>query len=187
MTAFLRFNLTSLTTLFLVSFTSVTNETRTITFNIDTTIDVNPFKKLIGEWTLKNDLWETTFGGVYNSQKISNVIVTAEEINTKNSILFVEDLRILQAHVLWIYNFKTQEVHHLSNSTINSSATGKGKFKQNGDLELKLYFEQDCDSCYRTYAYQWKGENEFFFKATYYKENIPTGDFYSGTFIRKGQ
>jgi len=145
----------------------------------------NPFKRLIGEWVIKDDLWEQSYGGKYSTKLYPNNSFIAKEVNTKNQILWVETTEEWQVTMLWIYNFRNQEIHQLSSSSTNRSAYGKGKFKENGDIELKLHFEDNCKSCYVIYSYKWKPEGELYFRAIYYENDKPSGNYYGCTFIRK--
>jgi hypothetical protein len=67
----------------------------------------------------------------------------------------------------------------------NGLASGKGQLKDNGDLDITLSYSDTCKTCNRIYSFRWKSEDELFFRATYYKDDKPTGDFCGATFIRK--
>jgi hypothetical protein len=92
--------------------------------------------------------------------------------------------RILMASKLIFSGLTTlkQTIYHLSNTSSNGEA---GAGKDNGDLDIKLSYPDMCETCNRLYSFRWKSDNEFFFRATFYKDDKPTGDFYGATFIRK--
>jgi hypothetical protein len=143
----------------------------------------NPFENFIGEWVLKDDIFENNFGGEYRADVNPNRSFVAKKMGTSNSMLWVEDFAGFKVDIFWTYDFKKEQIHHLSMS--DDIAKGMGKFKENGDLELKLVYENGCEGCYRIYSFQWKSENEFFFRGKLHRDGEPTGDFYGGTFIRK--
>lgn len=145
----------------------------------------NPFEKFKGEWVLKDDIFETNFGDKYKEDVNPNRSFVVKELGTKNSVVWIEDFDGFKVDIFWTYDFKQKQVHHLSMS--NDIAKGIGEFKESGDLEIKLIYENSCENCYRIYSFQWKSENELFFRGSFYKDEKPTGDFYGGTFIRKVQ
>lgn len=152
---------------------------------ISDTTPQNPLEKFRGEWVLKDNIFENSTNGKYSADVNPNRTFIAMAVNTKSSNLWNEDFDGFKVDIFWSYDEKTKTVYHLSNTTTNSLATGKGLLKENGDLDLKLSYLAACKTCYRLYTFRWKSNNEFFFRATYYKDNKATGDFYGATFLRK--
>ncbi len=143
----------------------------------------NPFEKFIGEWEMKDDIFESNFGGEYKAEVNPNRSFIFKELGTQNSIVSIQDFDGFKVDIFWTYDSTKRQIHHLSMS--DDIAKGTGEFSENGDLELKLVYENGCENCYRIYSFRWKSENEFFFRGTFHKDEEPTGDFYGGTFIRK--
>ncbi len=145
----------------------------------------NPFKKFIGEWTLKNDDWTRNWGDKTETIKIPNHHTTSQEINTNNSLLSIIDGPKPNGHIFWSYNPNTKEVYHLSSFGSIRAGNGKGTISSNGDIKLKLFFEGEPKGTYRIYNYKWINDNEYHMKSVQYSEkNIETGLFYEGYFIR---
>ena len=143
----------------------------------------NPFERFKGEWVLKDDIFESDFDGVYKKDVNPNRSFMVKELGTKNSIVWIEDFDGFMVDIFWTYDFKKKQIHHLSMAT--DIARGLGNFKENGNLELKLTYENGCKGCYRIYSFQWKSDSEFFFRANLFKDEKPTGDYYGGTFLKK--
>src|SRR5689334_6375116 len=74
----------------------------------------NPFKKFIGEWTLKEDNWYQNWGAADEHIKIPNHHTICTAINTDNSLLAVIDGAPPHGHIFWSYNPVKKEVDHLS-------------------------------------------------------------------------
>jgi len=151
---------------------------------LDTTHQ-NPFEKFKGEWLLKDNIFESSTNGKYSSDVNPNRTFIAMAVNTNSSILWSEDFDGFKVDIFWTYDLETKTVYHLSNTSSNGLASGKGMLKENGDLDIKLIYPDACETCIRLYSFRWKSANEFFFRATFYKDDKPTGDFYGATFIRK--
>jgi len=149
------------------------------------TIPQNPLEKFKGEWVLKDNIFESSTNGKYSADVNPNRTFIALAVNTNSSILWSEDFDGFKVDIFWTYDVETKTVYHLSNTSANGLATGKGPLKENGDLDIKLSYPDNCETCNRIYSFRWKSDNEFFFRATFYKDDKPTGDFYGATFIRK--
>ncbi len=145
----------------------------------------NPFGKFIGEWTLKDDNWTHNWGGDTETIKIPKHHTVSKQLNTDNSLLSIIDGPEPNGHIFWSYNPETKEVFHLSSFGAIRAGNGKGTVNENGDLELKLFFEGEPDDTYRIYNYKWTHANEYHMKSVQYNKNDePTGLFYEGTFVR---
>jgi ketosteroid isomerase-like protein len=145
----------------------------------------NPFKKFIGEWTLKNDDWTHNWGGDTETIKIPNHHTVNQEINTNHSLLSIIDGPEPNGHIFWTYNSNTKEVHHLSSFGSIRIGNGSGTINDKGDVTLKLQFEGEQEGTYRIYNYKWINNDEYHMKSVQYNENDElTGLFYEGVFIR---
>jgi len=145
----------------------------------------NPFRKFIGEWTLKEDKWSQNWGGGIENIKIPNHHTICKELNTDNSLLAVIDGTPPYGHIFWSYNPVKKEVHHLSSFGTSRSGVGKGTVNEKGDVTLKIAFEGEPEGTYRIYTYKWTTDNEYDMKSIQYNDkDEPTGNFYGGTFVR---
>lgn len=145
----------------------------------------NPFKKFIGEWTLKDDNWSQNWGQGMEHIKIPNHHTICKELNTDNSLLAVIDGTPPYGHIFWSYNPVKKEVHHLSSFGTSRSGVGKGTVNENGDVNLKVSFEGEPEGTYRLYTYKWISDNEYEMKSVQYNDkDEPTGGFYGGIFVR---
>lgn len=147
--------------------------------------ELNPFKKFIGEWTLKDDNWSQNWGQGMEHIKIPNHHTVCKELNTSNSMLAVIDGTPPYGHIYWSYNPIKKVVHHLSSFGASRSGVGLGTVNENGDVALKVSFEGEPEGTYRLYSYKWISDNEYEMKSVQYNDkDQPTGGFYGGTFIR---
>ena len=145
----------------------------------------NPFKKFIGEWTLKDDSWSQNWGNGTENIKIPNHHTICKELNTSNSLLAVIDGTPPYGHIFWSYNPVKKEVDHLSSFGTTRAGVGKGTVNENGDVSLKISFADEPRGTYRLYTYKWISENAYDLKSIQYNDkDEPTGYFYGGTFIR---
>ena len=145
----------------------------------------NPFKRFIGEWTLKDDNWSQNWGQADEHIKIPNHHTICKALNTDNSLLAVIDGTPPYGHIFWSYNPVKKEVDHLSSFGSSRAGVGKGTVNENGDVSLKISFADEPEGTYRLYTYKWVSENEYELKSIQYDINgKPTGYFYGGTFIR---
>lgn len=145
----------------------------------------NPFKKFIGEWTLKNNDWTQNWGNGTETIKIPNHHTVSQAINTNNSLLSIIDGPEPNGHIFWSYNPNTKKVQHLSSFGAIRAGSGKGTINENGDVKLKLTFEGEPKDTYRIYNYKWVSADEYHMKSVQFsKNNTPTGLFYEGNFIR---
>ena len=145
----------------------------------------NPFKKFIGEWTLKDDNWSQNWGNGTENIKIQNHHTTCKELNTKNSLLAVIDGTPPYGHIFWSYNPVKKEVDHLSSFGTTRAGVGKGKVNESGDVSLKISFADEAPGTYRLYTYRWISDNEYELKSVQYNDkDEPTGFFNGGTFVR---
>ena len=147
----------------------------------------NPFKKFIGEWTLKDDNWVVTYGNERFIQKIPNHFTTCKEINTDNSLLWVIEAPNSRGHIFWTYDHAKKEVFWSSNFYSYRTGTGKGTQTENGDLYFKLTFEGDADGAYGIYTYRWISDNEYELKSVQYNSKDEVTGGYGGTFIRNNK
>ncbi len=159
-----------------------------LTKGSETTLDTaapNPLEKFKGEWDLKGNVFENNTNGKYSAYVNPNRTFKALAVNTNTSILWSEDFVDFKVDIFWTYDIETKTVYHLSNTSTNGLASGKGPLKENGDLDIELSYPDACGDCKRIYSFRWKSDNEFHFRATLYKSNKSTGDYYGATFIRK--
>ena len=146
----------------------------------------NPFKKFIGEWTLKNDNWSQGYGKDSEHIKIPNHHTLCREVNTDNSLLWVVDAPSAKGHILWAYNHAKKEVEWVSSFYSYRSGVGKGSVNSNGDVSVKVSFEGE-EGTYNVYTYTWISDSEYELKSIQYNDkDEPTGGFYGGTFVRIG-
>jgi len=147
--------------------------------------DKNPFKKFIGEWTLKNDDWTQNWGGATEHIKIPNHHTINKNLNTTNSLLSVIDGTPPFGHIFWTYNPVKKVVHHLSSFGELRCGVGSGTINDNGDVTLKVSFEGEAEGTYRIYTYKWISDNEYEMRSIQYNsKNEPTGFLYEGIFVR---
>jgi len=145
----------------------------------------NPFKKFVGEWTLKEDNWSQNWGQGMEHIKIANHHTIYKELNTDNSILSFIDGAPPHGHIFWTYNPIKKEVHHLSSFGPSRIGVGNGKVNENGDVTLKVAFEGEPEGTYRIYTYKWISPEEYELKSIQFdsKDQL-TGGFYGGTFVK---
>jgi hypothetical protein len=149
----------------------------------DTT--VNPFRKFVGEWTLKNDSWTQNWGGATEHIKIPGHHTVYKTLNTNNSILSVIDGPPPHGHIFWTYNPVKKTVHHLSSFGEVRIGTGQGTTNDNGDVFLRLSFEGEAKGTYRLYSYKWLTPDEYEMRSVQYDSTgKATGLLYEGIFIR---
>ncbi|MBA4852187.1 hypothetical protein [Emticicia sp. BO119] len=182
---------TRLTFLLLVSIACLNcySQNSTITFHTNKEISAenskNPFRKFIGEWTLKDNNWSQNWGGKDEYIKILNHHTVCTAINTDNSLIAVIDGALPHGHIFWSYNPVKKEVDHLSSFGTARAGVGKGTINENGDVFLKIAFADEAAGTYRRYSYIWISENEYELKSVQYGANDkPTGFFYGGVFVR---
>lgn len=145
----------------------------------------NPFGKFIGEWTLKDDKWTQNWGAGTEHIKIPGHHTVCRAINTDNSLLAVIDGAPPHGHIFWVYNRASGEVRHLSSFGRTRSGVGAGAVSADGDVTLKVSFEDEPLGTYRRYTYEWKSDNEYELSSTQYgPDDRPTGRYYGGTFVR---
>jgi hypothetical protein len=145
----------------------------------------NPFKKFIGEWTLKDNNWSHNWGQGTEHIKIPNHHSLCKELNTKNSLLWVVDATIPKGHIFWSYDRDKNVVHHLSSFGTSRNGVGQGRVNENGDVTLKNSFSDEAKGTYRIYTYKWITDDEYEMMSRQYDDmGEPTGLFYGGTFIR---
>lgn len=142
-------------------------------------------EKFIGEWVLKDHVFESSTNGKYVADVNPNRTFIARPGNTNTSILWEEDFDGLKVDIFWTCDIETSTVYHLSNTSNNGLAFGKGPLQKNGDLDIILHYPDACNTCSRTYSFRWIAANEFSFKATIFKDDISTGDYYGAIFQRK--
>ena len=144
-----------------------------------------PLEKFIGKWTLKDNIFESSNNGVYKADVNPNRTFIAMKVNTNTSLLWNQDFDGFKVDIFWSYDIESKTVYHLSNTVNNGLASGQGPLAENGDMDLTLIYPDACKTCTRVYSFRWKSDDEFFFRATFYQDNQPTGDFYGATFLRE--
>jgi hypothetical protein len=146
----------------------------------------NPFRKFIGEWTLKDDLWEQGDGKQPNERiKIPGHHTLCQALNTDNSLLWIVDATSGRGHIMWVYNGEQKQLDWVSSFFPARTGVGKGSVSSSGDIEVAVTFEGEPENTYRKYSYTWVNENEYVLKSFQYNtSNEPTGNFYGGTFVR---
>jgi hypothetical protein len=184
-------NLRFVTILFLIACWNGYAQKTTLASNVNTAsaglqqTSGNPFKKFIGEWTLKDDNWSQNWGSGMEHIKIPNHHTICKQLNTDNSLLAVIDGTPPFGHIFWSYNPVKKEVHHLSSFGTSRSGVGNGTVNENGDVTLKVSFEGEPEGTYRLYTYKWISDNEYEMKSVQYNDkDEQTGGFYGGSFIR---
>jgi hypothetical protein len=152
----------------------------------NTDSNANKLKLFEGEWKLKNDIWKSRFDSKYNEDVNPNRSFIARAVSPENTILWNADFGSGSwAILLWTYHKGTGRVNHISNTEDNNIGIGAGEFDNNNNLKIKIVYPNGCTKCHRIYTYHWNTPDEFDFKATIYKDDKPTGDFYGATFQRK--
>lgn len=145
----------------------------------------NPFRKFIGEWTLKEDNWSQGYGKDIEHLKIPNHHTVCKEVNTDNSLLWVVDSPSSKGHIFWTYNHDKKEVRWLSSFYSFRSGVGQGSVNANGDVTFKVSFEGEPAGTYGLYVYKWISPDEYEMTSIQYNDKGErTGGFYGGTFIR---
>lgn len=144
------------------------------------------FTRFEGEWRLKDNIWKSKFGGNYQESVDTTRSFIVKSVSPANTLLwnsyFGGDS---WAVLLWTYHQETGRVNHISNTTENNVGIGTGEFKVKNDLIIKIVYPNGCTTCHRIYTFHWISPDQFDFKATIYKDDKLTDDFYGGTFLRK--
>ena len=152
----------------------------------NTTASSDKLKLFEGEWKLKDYVWKSKSNSVYKEDVNPNRSFVAKTVGPENTILWEEDFdNGAWATLLWTYHKETGRVNHISNTTDNNIGIGVGEFNNNNDLTIKIVYPNGCTNCHRIYSFHWIEAGAFDFKATIYKDDKPTGDFYGGTFVKK--
>ncbi len=150
-----------------------------------TELHKNPFRKFIGEWTLKNDSWTHNWGGETETISIPKHHTVSAQINTANTLFSIIDGPEPNGHIFWSYNPVTKLISHLSSFGESRAGVGEGSMNKNGDVTLKIVFEGEPKGTYRIYNYRWVNKDEYQMKSVQYDTNDqPTGLFYEGIFVR---
>lgn len=145
----------------------------------------NPFRKFIGEWTLKNDSWWQNWGSGDEQIRILHHHTVCRQLNTENSLLAIIDGTPPFGHIFWSYNPVKKEVDHLSSFGTTRAGVGKGTVNEDGDVFLKISFADEAPGTYRRYSYKWISADEYELKSVQYDaSDQPTGFFYGGVFVR---
>jgi len=176
--------------LFIWGITFLRGYTQTTSINYrlnatDSLVTDNPFRPFIGEWTLKNDDWTQNWGNGTETIKIPGHHTISSQVNTANSLFSIIDGPEPNGHIFWSYNPVTKKINHLSSFGELRAGVGEGTISKDGDVTLKITFEGEPRDTYRLYSYQWTTQDEYHMKSVQYDFNdIPTGLFYEGTFVR---
>ena len=145
----------------------------------------NPFKRFIGEWTLKDDMFEQGNGQDLEQIKIPEPHTICREVNTDNSLLWVVNAPSAKGNINWSYNNSTKEVQWLSSFYSYRSGTGNGTIDENGNASFKISFEGEPEGSYRLYTYKWISDDEYEMKSWQYNaKDEPIGSYYGGTFVK---
>lgn len=148
-------------------------------------IEKNPFEKFIGKWVMKDNKVTSTFDGKTNTIINKNRRIIVREMNTKTSIIWIDDLGKIESQNYWTYDSNYKEIHFLSSNSKGDGAIGRGQIDKNGNVEFKLNFHSECAKCYQLFTYQWISDDEILFKATDYLHEKATGNSFGFTLIRK--
>lgn len=145
----------------------------------------NPFKKFVGKWTLKNDLWEQGDGrDAIEQLKIPGHTTICKEINTDTSLLCTIEATSAKGHILWGYDHQSEKIHHLSSFLPFRNGVGEGTVSDNGNIQIKISFGEP-EGSYRVYNYTWINDDEYILESNQYDKNDQsTGNFYGGIFTR---
>jgi len=144
-----------------------------------------PFKKFVGEWTLKDEAWTQNWGKGVEHIKIPHHHTICTTINTDNSLLSVVDATSPKGNIYWTYNAAKKEVRHLSSFEPSRTGVGNGTVNDNGDVTLKISFQGESEGTHRIYTYKWVSDDEYEMLSRQYDDkDQPTGLFYGGTFTR---
>ncbi|MEL6926694.1 MAG: hypothetical protein AAFO94_21820 [Bacteroidota bacterium] len=147
--------------------------------------ELNPFRKFLGEWTLKDDRWEQSNAQVEKEIiHLPNHYSICESLNTGKSLLWRVRSEGLAGECLWTYNPTNQKVYHLSHFGDTRDGVGEGTIDAQGNLELKVHFTDEGEGTYRIYQYKWVGDDSYTLMSQQYKDGKLTGHFYGGTFVR---
>jgi hypothetical protein len=145
----------------------------------------NPFKKFIGQWTLKDNNWEQGYNGKTDIVKIPNHFTVCKEVNTDNSLLWVIEAPNSKGHIFWSFNSSDKTVHWSSSFYAYRSGVGNGSVSENGDVTFKVSFEGEPAGSYGVYTYKWVSNKEFILSSVQYDEKgNATGQTYGGTFVK---
>lgn len=140
----------------------------------------------VGEWKLKNDIWITKFDSSYEESVNPDRYFIAKAVSPENTILWNGDFGGGNWFIiLWTYHKQAGRVNHISNTKDNNVGVGVGEFDNKNNLTIKIVYPNGCTNCHRIYTYRWIMPDEFDFKATIYKDDKATGEFYGGSFLRK--
>lgn len=145
----------------------------------------NPLSAFIGEWTLKNDLFQQVWDGkTVETITIPKHFTKCDPINTEGSVLCVVSAGHLKGHILWVMG-ANRHVHHLSHFGTERSGVGVGMLDERSNLALKISFRDEPEGTYRLYNYTWVSRDEYTMMSRQYdKHGRATGNWYGGTFIR---
>lgn len=145
----------------------------------------NPFRKFLGEWTLKNNDWSHNWGNGDEHIKIENHHTINRELNTAHTLLSVIDGAPPHGHIVWTYDPSKKTVHHLSSFGDARIGVGTGTVNEHGDVRTKISFADEAPGTYRLYAYTWVNDDEYNMRSVQYSsDGKPTGLFYEGNFVR---
>lgn len=145
----------------------------------------NPFKKFLGEWTLKNNDWSQNWGSGDENIKIENHHTVNRELNTANTLLSVIDGAPPHGHIVWTYNPGKKTVHHLSSFGEVRIGVGEGTVNEAGDVTTKISFADEAPGTYRIYQYKWLDADTYSMRSDQFDSTgKPTGLFYGGVFVR---
>lgn len=145
----------------------------------------NPFKKFIGEWTLKNDIWIQNWGSATDTLKIAGHHTISSQLNTDHSLLSIIDGPEPNGHIFWVYIPNTKTISHLSSFGEIRIGVGKGTVDEEGNLSLEIVFEGETAQTYRKYTYHWITDDTYSMRSVQFDDkDRPTGLFYEGVFVR---
>ena len=148
--------------------------------------ELNPFAPFFGEWTLKDD----KFQQVWDGKTVQTLLIPGHHtgcnpINTNRSVLCVVDAGDLKGHILWTYDSAKKQVHHLSHFGTARNGIGVGTLNPQGDLRLKVSFQDEPAGSYRVYEYTWVSKDEYTMMSRQFGgDGKLTGNWYGGAFVR---
>jgi hypothetical protein len=150
----------------------------------------NPFNRFIGNWNFDDQGFSIVWDGAPEvNNRYANQITECNPINHDRSILcLVSDKTdpFMRGHMLWSYNQTTQEVSWLSHFFPGRNGVGSGKVDKQGNLKVKVIFENEPAGTYRIYEWIWVNEHSYKMTSRQYQaDGTPTGDWYGGTSVRR--
>jgi len=145
-----------------------------------------PFQAFVGEWTLKDDIFQQVWDGeTLETLTLPNHYTDCKPLNTSGSVMCLVDAGGFQGHILWSIDRHTGSVSHQSHFGTHRLGRGTGRLNAAGDLNLKITFADEPEETYRVYDYEWVSADEYVMMSRQYNaDGTATGNWYGGTFVR---